>query len=292
MIGKNKILFIIILCFAIPAFGQTKIQVVTRTITKTFDYRPGSILDIKAEKANVNVKASANGEIKIKLLLIAKNPSKEEAEADLKFCGYQFGESSNTISVSNFFDLKNNYKEISSNLSAKYEIEAPSGIILKLKNIYGETQITGVDAVIKLNSGFGQIKISNVSGNLDISSNYSDITVEAIKAITTIDAQNADISLKGIYNPVVIKNHYGIISLEQIFANTSIKSEMSEINVLVENLQKFNFDCSVKDGEIVVPDELKKFIINKSGDKRLISSNGVIKISISTSYNSITIKTK
>jgi hypothetical protein len=295
MIKKNNILILFscfLLCMAVPISGQTKIQVVTRTITKVFENKQGCILDIKAEKANIQVKSSTDGKIKIKLFLIAKNPSKTIAEADLKYLDYQINESSNTISITNFFNEKNGYTEISSNLSARYEIEVPAGIILKLKNLYGETQLVGINAQINVTSGFGQIKISNLSGSINISSNYSDIKGEILHAITSIVAQNADIALKDINNPLTIKSHYGAIILEQINANVTLEAEMTEIKIKTQNSQNIKYDITGISCDFILPEEWKNQMKKNAEISYFTNQTGNNLLKIKNTYSTINIEKK
>jgi hypothetical protein len=295
MNGKNKIVLLLTclaICMVVSISGQTKIQVVTRTISKVFDNKQGCILDIKAEKANILVKTSIDGKIKTKLFLIAKNPSKLIAEADLKFLDYQINESSNTISITNFFNEKNGYKEISSNLSARYEIEVPVGIILKIKNLYGETQLLGINAQINVSSGFGQIKISNLSGSINISSNYSDIKGEILHAVTSIDAQNADIALKDINNPLTIKTHYGAILLEQINANVTIESEMTEIKIKTNDSQNIKYDITGISCDFILPEEWKKKLKKNAANTYFTNQTGNNLLKIKNTYSTINIEKK
>jgi hypothetical protein len=291
----RKILsFLIALIFILiaPAFAQTKIQVVTRTISRTFAYHPGCIFEIKSEKANIQVKKSSDNNLRIKLLLVSKNPSKEQAEKDLKYSDYKITESKDAIGVSNFFNNQNQFKEISSNLSAKYEIEVPSGTILKLKNIYGTVDIIGATGTFNISLDFCQISLSNVSGNISINSNYSDIKGENISAITNIQAQKGDIVFTNIKNLLKIRDQYGTISLENINSNVSVDAEMTAINAAIDNPEFYALDFTVKEGEIVTPEKLRKNVVSKQGEEKLITTGGKISIKILTTYNSITLKTK
>jgi len=56
-------------------------------------------------------------------MLISQNPSKNLAEADLKYCDYKVTESTNKLIISNFLTVRKTIKKSVSNLTAKYEIE-------------------------------------------------------------------------------------------------------------------------------------------------------------------------
>lgn len=275
-----------------PAFTQTKIQVVSRTVYRTFEHRPGQTIDIKGEKANIQVKQSKDNIIKIKLTLVSKNPSRRLAEQDLKYCDYQLAESSNILAISNFFNSKGPFKEISSNLTAKYEIEVPENIVMKLKNIYGDIELNGIDANIHIDIDFGRIQLSDISGNLSVHSNYSDMNGQNIKAILNIQAQKVDIVLSNTNNSLKIKDQYGSIYLEKINANIDISAEMTAINVNVDNPALYSLDFTAKEGELIVPEKFSEMVVNKQGQNKLITSGGKISIKVATTYNTITLKTE
>jgi hypothetical protein len=287
-------IFIFVTIFMLPgtAFSQTKIQVVTRTISKVFIYKPGSTFEIKAEKASIQVKKSTDNTIKVKLQLISKNPSQHQAEKDLKYCDYQITESNDQILLSNFFNSKDQFKEISSNLNAKYEIEIPSGVTLKIKNIYGNMDMTKVQGNFNVSVDFCQVKLSDIDGTIFINSKYTDINGQNIIAATDINAQKGDIVFTNTKNILKIKDQYGSISLDNIYANVNVDAEMTAININLNNPATYSLDFTTVEGEIIAQERFNKMVISKQGEEKLITSGGKISIKVATTYNSITLKTK
>jgi hypothetical protein len=293
MIKYCKILiFLLLLTFltTVPGKAQSKIQVVTKTVSKTFENCNDCNLNVLAEKADIILSPSKDNVIRIKLSLIAKNPDKEKAEIDLKYCIYNIKELEKSIMISNTFNIGNNkYHEISSNLSVKYEIDIPSGIVLKLKNIYGDITLNDINANQNITLDFGQLSISDLSGTIYITSNYGDIKGSNINANCTIQARNSDISLSNFTNTLKIKNQYGSIKLEKPEASINVEGEMTEINILLDDIKKYNFDISGTKCDLIVPDELKKFAGKKSGSSYLTTLSGNTPLKIRNTYSSINI---
>ncbi len=295
MTRTGKILsFFIAITFILyaPAFTQTKIQVITRTISRSFICKPGCIFEVKGEKANIHVKKSSDNNIKVNLQLISKNSSVQQAEKDLKYCDYRITESNDAIMVSNLFSSKNQFKEISSNLSAKYEIEVPENIIVKLKNIYGDIDLKSISDNINIDMDFCQLKLSNIYGNLFVISNYSDIEGQDIGAVTNVQAQKGDIVFTNTRSLLKIKDQYGSISLDNINASVNLDAEMTAINVTLDNPAIYSLDFAVKEGEIITPEKFCKTVVSNQGQKKFIYTGGKISIKVTTTYNSITLKTK
>jgi DUF4097 and DUF4098 domain-containing protein YvlB len=279
--------------------GQTKVQVVTRTIQKSFVFKPSGFVDINAEKAKIIIRNSFDNKINLKLSLVSKNPSKELAEKDLKYCYYQVEEKNNGVFISNFFNFKLGKNEISSMLGVKIELEVPKGINLKLRNIYGEIEMTAVQGSFATQVDFGSIRFSNISGTIEISSNCSDISGKDLDAQVKIDAQKADINLDEIYQSISIKNQYGNIKLDNVNAEVTVDAKMTEVSFLVENMKKYSFEVTAICGDIEVPKEFKQyllhyrnyFISNNKLDSHFITT-GKIPVNLKTTYNDITLKQK
>jgi hypothetical protein len=290
-IFKISTIIILVLLIQPSVFSQVKIQIVTRTISKNFEYKPGSFININAEKANIQITKSRDNSIHLKLLLISKNPSRDVAESDLKYCEYKIAESNKGISISNFFNTKTRFKEITSNLSAKFDIEVPAGITLILKNLYGEVEMNSIDGNLNLAVDYGKIKFSEISGSLNISSNFTDITGSNTVAPLTIMAQKADIVLNNIKSLLKINDQYGNIELENPKAEIAIDAEMTAIKVLSESFKKYSFDIISYKGNIDSPDEYNRGHLNYS-DKEVLVTDGNLAMRIRTSYSKVTLKLK
>jgi hypothetical protein len=296
---KITILSLIVFVLQPAIIAQTKIEVVTRTILKTFKYNPSCILIINAEKAKIQIKKSTNNAINLKISLVSKNPSIDLAESDLKYCYYQIDENNNSISISNFFNIKIGDKKNTSNLSARMEIEIPVGITLKLKDIYGEVEMNGTNGIFDLVVDYGKVKFTDVSGRLTLKSNCTDIKCSNIKACLNIMAQKADMIISNTSDELKIKNQFGNLELENPQATVTVEAKMTEIKVVVNDFKNYSFDA-YSDGSIDVPKEYDRYLLHY---KNSIFFNdvdagahfitlGKIPINVKTTYNNIILKTK
>jgi hypothetical protein len=293
MIKYSKILLLLfLLTFLTIFFGnaQSKIQVVTKTVSKSFENCSECNLNVMAEKADIVLSTSKDEVIRLKLFLISKNPDRDKAETDLKYCFYKIKELEKSIMISNSFNLGNNkYHTITSNLSVKYEIEIPSGIVLKIKNIYGDITINSINASQNISIDFGQLLLSDISGILTVTSNYGDINGKNIRANSQIKAENSDINLKDVSNTMKITNHYGSIYFENPLALLDIETEMTEINVLLDHPDSYNFDVSGTKCDLTVPEEFKRLVTKKSGSVNLLVQSGNTPLKIRNTYSPINI---
>ncbi len=288
----KKILFLLFVAgaFHCSIAAQDKIQVVTRTVTKAISQTDVTGLTIKGEKANILIGKSANNMIKVKLSLISKNPSLKVAEEDLKCCDYKMENQGNSLFLSNSFNSKSGFKEISSNLSARYEIEVPDGVTLTISNIYGDVTLSGVKATQTVSLNFGQLYLKSVDGNIQVHSTFSDITGDVLNGPITIESQNAVIRLRGVNNMLDITGKFGEINLSDVNASIMVRGEMTKVNVGVKDIGDFTFRLMAQKEKIIAPPELRKNLVQKSGISTLNFGSGKIMINVSTSYNTISIK--
>lgn len=288
----KKILFVLFVAgaFHCSIAAQDKIQVVTRTVTKAINQADVTGLTIKGEKANILIGKSANNMIKVKLSLISKNPSRKVAEEDLKYCDYKMENQGNSLFLSNSFNSKSGFKEISSNLSARYEIEVPDGVTLIISNIYGDVNLSGVKATQTVSLNFGQLYLKNVDGNIQVRSTFSDITGDVLNGPVKIEAQNAVVKLNKVNDILNITGKFGEVNLSEVNASVVVMSEMSKVNLTLSKLDNYTFRLTAQKDKIIVPVLLKKNLVQKSGNYTLNYGTGKILINITTSYNSITIK--
>lgn len=288
----KKILFLLFVAgaFHYSVRAQDKVQVVTRTVTKVTDIADITGITIKGEKANITFRKSASTQIKVKLLLVSKNLSRKTAEEDLKYCDYSMESRGSILFLSNGFNAKNNFKEISSNLSARYEIEVPDGLSINISNIYGDVTLSGIRANQNISVNFGQIYLKNIGGNIVVRTTFSDITGEVLNGPLKIESQNAGIKLSQVNDILNVSAKFGEINLSDVNSSVTIKGDMTKINFSATNVAEYTFNLNALKDKLSVPAEFKKSPVQKSGSTTLNYGTGKIVINITTSYNSINIK--
>lgn len=282
------ILWSVLLFTAVSA--QEKINVVTRTVYKSFVISSKGELNIKAEKATIIIKPSKDNNIHLKLQIISKNPSRKIAEEDLKYCDYKIENRGEMFLVSNFFNFKNDYKDISSNLSARYEIELPEKSNLIVSNIYGDIYLSGISGNVNVKSNFGQIYLSSISGSLQIQSSFTDISGEKINSLYVLKTENGEIKLAQLNEIGNIRSHFGSIQLSQVNSSVTINADMAQVNIELSDLDRYSFKLLAQKDKIFVPFDLKKSITFSKENSILNYVKGKVIINVTTNYSSINLK--
>jgi hypothetical protein len=276
--------------------GQTNIQVVTKTIEKSIPYVKGNILNIKGEKAFIEIKGWNENYIKVKIKLIAKHPDRSVAESELKYLKYSITQENNVSRISNYFLSTSIYEsKVNSNLKCHYEIYAPYSCSLTISNKFGDTYISNMNTTFDLVQELGNIILNNIKGEVKLTSSYGDIKAENMDALFNCIADKADIDLKDVAGTFNIESDYGKINLSPkgSIKGININSSKTEVTLNLNKMEQFDFKLSTYFSEINVPSDLMSKVTKNLAGKSTFdlkqTAAGPL-VNIATSFSPVTIK--
>lgn len=293
LIGKYKILMCLsILAFSTYSMAQKKTHVLTKTVKKELK-ADGRTLIIRGEKSTINISSWAKPYYGIEIKLISKNFKEKKAKKDLEVIKYKIEESNQYYLLNNYFS-SDKYYEVSSNLSAVYNIKVPASSKLDIANIYGNINLDNLKSVTNLKNSFGEISVTNTNGKYNVNSYYSDVMMENIDMDLQCNADKSDIELVNVSGSVVIKSNYGKIQIEAAsnLESVNIDSQRSTVFFASQNLKDYNYSLSTKQSKITLPDKWQNKLIEKDG-YTIFSLKNIPKnpfIQIRTTYCQISIK--
>ncbi len=175
--------------------AQEKIQVVTKTINRSFALKPGESLVVEAEKADVRVRGWDREEVKLTLRLVAKHPERAVAEKDLPALRYEIDTEGKQKTIRNFFRINDGFGEINSNLLAQYELWVPQRCRLQLQNRYGNVRIEELNTNLHLTVELGEIRLNEVMGTIALDVAYGDVVAQRVNATVTGVAKKSESEL-------------------------------------------------------------------------------------------------
>lgn len=285
------LLCILMLCEGV-VFSQTKIQVITKTITKNLPYKSGKTLKVAGEKAAINIVSWDKDYISANISLIAKHPNKKTAEDDIKYIDYKVTEKTESIEISNFFSQKSGYKDITSNLTAKFEIKVPSSCLLDIVDVYGSVSLKDLKSKINIDLNFAQLNIGNITGDLTIKTYYGDIVADGINTSLKLKSEMADLTFIDLLGDCQFETSYGNLNItpNEKLTNIKIDASRTTVQIGVSDINAFSFKIETQNGDITVPKNIKKQVVkslfkeqfNQIISKPLIQVNG--------KYSPITLK--
>lgn len=290
----NTLILLIGLVFQPTGFalGQSKIQVVTKAITKSIPYTTGKSIKIVGEKAEISVQSWDKNFISIKLSLIAKHPNRKTAEEDLKYIDYKVADEKNEISITNYFSQKSGYKDINSNLSAKIELLVPTECNLNITNLYGSITLNTINGKLYVDLSFTQLTMSAVKGLVNIKSHYGDIDAENVEAQLEVKSDMANIAFRNLSGTSSFEGHYGQISIlpSNKISTLNINADRTNVDIITDSLNDFDFDIETRFGTIKVPKQIKKSVDSNLTRSKFQQKNGKPLIRINGNYSIINLK--
>lgn len=278
-------------------YAQTMLQVVTKTIEKTFPYKNGYELNIEGEKAEIVVSTWDRNEVKVLLEIVSKHPDREVARADIDKMSYSTEQHGNKIYFRNFIENKASGAKPVSDVKAVYTITLPADCPVYLKNNFGLTQVSDLSKALTINSEFSKINLENIRGKLGVTSRFGDIEGRDIDGDVVLATRRSDITLYDIKGNWNINAQYGVL---KFFTNPSpellslnIEAEKSDVYFFDPQPNFYGYTLTAHYGNITAPSELKfNYLENSNQLKKAIFSSqiGTSNISIKISFGDIVIR--
>lgn len=298
MINKNhtylKSLFIF--CFLTQtiafSFGQSTIQVITKTITQEIPIQNCDTLILNGEKSNITLKGWDKDYIGITIQLIAKSKNKNQAEEDLNILKYKIQQKNRNYIISNYFHSGNNLPVIKSNLSATFDIYIPPNLAVKINNLYGDISLIDTNSPLLIDLHFGSLQIDNANAIVDIKCSYADLKIERSRAKVYCITDRSDISVDSHEGELNIKSAYGSITILSSYTSPIIiDSKRTKVDLEVKNFDDHFFNILTTHSKIILPEKYADQVKNNLGKTSFYYNSGKKNlIHIKTSYSPINIK--
>ncbi|MEN0004635.1 MAG: hypothetical protein AAF798_10835 [Bacteroidota bacterium] len=248
-----------LLSFPISTFAQTTVQVVTKRIEKTFNFKAGYELNIEGEKAKVDIQTWDQPQIKVVLEISAKHQDQAIAEQELEQVRYLTDRIKNKIYLRNYYAKEEGEGDPESILSANYQILVPEECPVYLKNYFGVANISDLTNRLRVSGEFASIGLQNVSGQVDVTTRFGDLTGNLLDGLFNINARRSDILLTDISGQYNIQAQYGTIEIfaDEKLINLNLEAEKSDVYFYTNNPTAFAYDINTRFSNIDLPSHMK-----------------------------------
>jgi putative adhesin len=296
IIIKKQLVFIC-LFIATLAVGQneeTTLQVVSKNIEKTVDYKAGYVLDIDGEKADIQIATWDKNKVKVVIELIAKHENLEVAKRDLESMGYNIEVVGKKIFVRNYILAKEGSIKPESIFKANYVLTIPEDCPVDLRNHFGKANIKDLNQSVDVKSEFCEIKLENIEGRIGIETRFGDVEGRHLGGQMKIESIRSDITLSQIKGPIDINAKYGKIKIDanNSLLDLNIIAEKTDIVFLNPAKDNYDFDLTAHYGNVTVPEGMnfefkaQNSTLNKA-ELNLPKQEGMV--SIKTSFGNIVV---
>jgi hypothetical protein len=295
LIKKTLFLLLILRGPLFSVNAQTTLQVVSKNMDKTLDFKSGNALIINVEKADLTIKSWASPQVKIQVELLAKHPQLDIAKQDLnalKFVAETIGK---TIYVRNYVAIDKGKEKPTSDLRAIITVWLPSDAPISIKNTFGKNNIQQYNGRIDLSSEFCKTRLSQLTGELAINTRFGELEGDNLNGKLTITSNRSNLTLKILRGLTLINATYGKISIETDRSLTTLTVNADKADVDISNPKNaaMSYFLSADYGNVSTPKSLNfNYLENSKNKKRLnlqTTASGS-KVAVSTSFGSILIQ--
>lgn len=218
------------LFFSTVGLAQT-LHVVTKSVERTFEYKPAESLQLYAERSDIELNTWNRSEVKVIIELTAKHPDRAVAEKDLEVLRYVAEKSGRVISLRNFVVLSPSRTKPQSNLKARYVLLVPATCQVEIQNSFGKTLLRGLQKNTRLRTEFGSTETHALKGDLTLQTHFGELKVVDFEGNLTISAERADIVVESVKGSCRVRTQYGslLLQADRTQAKFDIETKQTEI---------------------------------------------------------------
>ena len=203
------------------AMSQETVKMVTRKAEKTFPFnsKNGQVI-INAEKGKIRIQSWDRDEVYVSFSISAKNTDADLARQELDYMNFNLIKDRGNIFLNNKMNLPAAHKEISSVISANYEIKVPVNADIRINNKFGRVVVTSVNAtLISGNLQYCDVLFQSYQGTINLTIEVGDLSCMNANLKGEVNSRHTNILLNEITGKLALQTRYG--SIHQKFLLTT-----------------------------------------------------------------------
>jgi hypothetical protein len=210
------------------------LHVVTKTVERTFEYKPNETVQIYAERSDVEISTWGRNEVKITVELLAKHPDRATAQKDLEVLRYVAEKSGRTITLRNFVVLPPNAtQKPQSNLKTRYVLLLPATCQVEIQNSFGKTTLRGLQKDTRLRTEFCINELADLKGKLTLHAYFGELKVLDFEGNMNLTTDRTDVLVRAPRGQCRVRTQHG--SLEVAADRTQVKLDIETKNTELKN---------------------------------------------------------
>ncbi|TRX60727.1 hypothetical protein FNH22_06695 [Fulvivirga sp. M361] len=273
--------------------GQDEVHVATRTIEKRLEYAQGDELEIRAEKAVINISTWDKKHISLELKLISKHKKKETARSELDLLKYDVSTVGRKHIIKNFFEASDKFVRVKGNLLTEFTLKVPQGCDIVLTNQYGKLSVTNLNTNMSAFLKFVDCEVTNGTGLLNIESSFGNIYVSGFSGSLKARLERSNLELISFDGIADLDTHYGEVSIEGgLFKNLAVNGIRTKIDFATSRIEAYNYDVKTTFSTLRVPESIGSDLLLDNESQQLAKNFKINnpRIKLHTTYGSINLK--
>jgi DUF4097 and DUF4098 domain-containing protein YvlB len=198
---------------------------IDRVIEKSFDVRPGGLLNLDSRIGSVNVEGWDNGEVRVKIEV-------EGRDRDIEDIEFHIESSINGVDIrADIPRSRSLFGDWGRGIRVKYTINVPFEYDLKIRTAGGAIAMTSVDGTIDARTSGGGINAENLSGAIDLTTSGGGVRVSTLRGDISLKTSGGSITVEGAYGMLEARTSGGPIRLSEIDAQVDARTSGGGITV-------------------------------------------------------------
>lgn len=227
----GKTFLVLLLCGGSYEASAQLIQVVTKTVERTFAFRSSDRLVINAQNADIELTTWDRPEIKIVLELTARHTERSVAQTDLDVMRYVADKNGSTVTLLNTVVLKANQVKPESNLRARYVVTVPANCPINVQNSFGRTTLSGLEKATRVSTEFGQTKLVGLRGTLSTDTRFGELSILDFAGKLDLTAERTTVLVQAQEGTCRIRTKYGILDIraDKKLVDITLQTQQTEL---------------------------------------------------------------
>ena len=258
----------------------------SKEINKTYVVSAQGSLTLENKYGDVHIDTWDQNRVEVKVVVKARKNSESKAQEYLDKVEIEISDNNKndlrfkTIINGNINNRNNERLEID------YNVKAPIGFSMDLKNSYGDLYLDNTDGDIKLNIAYGNVKVDKMRGTVNLKVSYGNGEVESISGGVMV-VSYSNLSVEKIGN-VDLTNNYSNIDLGET-SDVEVSNKYGNVTMdATRSLKGFSKYGNVKIEKVY--ESISLDITHGGGLKVGWISKNFSKIDIESSYASVALK--
>lgn len=278
-----------IACFFLLAmklsWGQTTVEVITKTVKDQFVIRPNQTLKVEGNAAAISIQSWDRQEVQVTMKLISKGLERSVAEEELRYQQYIIDKSNNAHIIRNYLLLPKGLDKLSTIQETVIELRVPSSLLMSVSNKFGSTKVGNVAGIIEIHNEYGELSLESVNGELRVNSNFGDLKMTDFVGVLKGTLQHSKVDIQGFSGSADIRSKLGDMNWSGVNESAELKLSAEQSNVSFDKTatKAYFWKLRTKYGFIQFPGM-------DPGKNLTIGEDELPLIEVSTDFGEITIK--
>lgn len=279
----KNLLYILVFFGVTSAFAQETFKE-SKVLTKALSFEKGEVIQVTGERTFIYLTEWDKDEVEATVEVISRYKTQAQAQADLDKVTVTFEKKGSTIYYSNALRIKSPEDKPKSNLKTILKLSLPAYAIVRVKNAFGELNVTGSIAELTSNSQFSVTNVKDYEGDLTLNSKYGKVKCENTDGILRAEGNRSDVTLLRANGEVEVELAYGNLDVTYGLNKSTydISTEYSPVTLVLPQDSKQGLELSCADCDINI-DNCSKILdeeISKGKHKVRIKGAGSSKPSV------------